>query len=270
MSHVWENPRRLPVFWRWALRTVRAVGPIAFTALTVLHAWDKVANPIWFWVTIGVGVFTAGAALALECFEHFGTHHKAYFECLLAELGREIWKSQPEKLVGPLDQHRITLFQLRRRPKYKWLLDKVKKECWTHELVPRLRDPPSGARPKRLFRIHTRRSELSEGVAGQVFHASPRAIVTPELPDVSTKADVAEEIFREFADLTKDNWKTVRQERYDMRIIGGVTIYVRGHRWGALVLDSSDPSALPHRRFDHKVAKMTLRVLSSIIEREQL
>ena len=277
MSYAWKDPIRLSTTWRFALTGAASGGPVVMTVISTLWALNWAMNPWWAYATIAVGILTVAAVVVLSVGRWRGCPEKPYIEIVFQELARKIWEQDPERLAGAVEEHRITLFELRRRPRcLRWLWDRRRFwssgawEEWTHELVPRLRDPRSGPRPSRKFRIHERKPKCCEGIAGTTFHRGHRTVVTEELPDVSKSDDVAEGTYRQWADLANDDWRKVRAEKYRTRIIGGVTIYASGERWGVLVLDSSDPTALSTRTLEQDFAKITLRVLSSMLERGRL
>ena len=106
-------------------------------------------------------------------------------------------------------------------------------------------------------------------MTGLVLQQGRRTLVTDELPDVSDPSGVPEDVYREYATATNDDWRKVKMGKYRTRVIGGLTVYASGERWGVLILDSSDPQALSAGTLEEKLARITLRVLSSILEKER-
>lgn len=260
MRHLWKEPVKLPRFWRYLLGILQIGGPVAITLIGI-HArrpGESQNLDLWLTVSIWIAGSWSFAVLIKKTIEIAGTPRKRVVDCLLEQLGTELWQRTPDKLQGPRHQHRITLFQLKRRT---WIGRKLQRR-WTHTLVPRTRVPRSGRRPRRVFRVHDHYRENCEGVAGLVF--ASEVIVTPQLPDLHADARVSDEEYQEYARLTNDELRTVKKDPYYSRIIGGVNIYAAGERWGMLIMDSRDPDAITTKTLSGASAKRVLRVLSSL------
>jgi hypothetical protein len=117
--------------------------------------------------------------------------------------------------------------------------------------------------------VHHHREEHCEGVAGVIYANGTQAVSVCDLPDIGGNANPTEKDFKDFARMTRDTVENVRRERYYMRSIGGVTIYVKGDRWGALLFDSADPKVV-RSALNSKAAEKALQVLTGIIEIEGL
>lgn len=259
MFHAWRDPIRLPRFWHYLLHGIEILGPVSFGVLSLLVSQGTIDAAFWMKVCVGIAIATAAAVLVIRYVGFIDNPEKLYIDAIMEELGKEIWDSPPEKLGGPRQQHRITLFQLKRRI---WLARWLNKK-WTHKLVPRARVPQSGRRPRRTWLVNHHFTEDCEGVAGQVF--AEGVLVSPELPDLHDLAGVHDNAYNEYARLTNDSVKAVRRERYYSRRIGGVTVLVHAKRWGVLILDSSDPTAVTTSNLQGKPARRTLSVLTRVL-----
>ena len=259
MSYAWRDPIRLPRFWRYLLHGIEILGPVSFGVLSALVSQGTIDAALWMKTFVAIAGVTALAVVVIRVVALIGNSEKLYIDAIMEELGKEIWVSPPEKLGGPRQQHRITLFQLKRRNRLVCLFSKK----WTHKLVPRTRVPQSGRRPRRTWLVNHHFTEDCEGVAGQVF--AEGVLVSPELPDLHDLASVHDVAYNEYARLTNDSVKAVRRERYYSRRIGGVALYVHGQRWGVLILDSSDPTAVTTSNLQGKPARRTLSVLTRVL-----
>jgi hypothetical protein len=121
--------------------------------------------------------------------------------------------------------YRITLFRAHRKRKLKMY------ERSGHRTL--------GSRTK--FKINPDKEERNEGIAGRCWYRE-QVIVQSDLPDVSHH-DAPPEDIRRYADLTFYDEHKVRKRRPRSRVLAGFPLSVNGHPWGALVLDSEDPSA---------------------------
>jgi hypothetical protein len=210
--------------------------------------------------------------------ENWGNPAKVYVELILRELAKEIWVTVPEKLHGPVEQHRVTLFRaaprhwtfrLCRRMAKKVVSRGVAKKigsripCHTHWLVPCARVPRSSRSPERVFKAHDHYEEQCEGVAGLIYFYG--RLATKQLPDLHARPVSLKDI-EEYAKLTNDSVNVVKHELYYARRIAGVTIYVDGRKWGILVLDSSDPEAIEDNHLEGQAMSRTLSVLTTALE----
>jgi len=91
-------------------------------------------------------------------------------------------------------------------------------------------------------------------------------VVASHLPDLHAETRVSDEVGQQYARLTNDNWRVLRKDPCYSRIIGGVSIYVEGERWGMLIMDSSDPEAFTPKDLSGSIAKRVLRVISSLFD----
>lgn len=276
MSHYWKEPGRSTRFRRSAPIIIATLTTIAVAIARVAPAW---VDEWCYWVALAAAIVTGFIAIC-GAVRRQPFVHKSCVADILEHLGREVWTGSLDSLEGGLEQHRITLFQLRRRPRSKRLGDlfvriwhrlrrnsTAKQRNWTHELVPRLRDPKSGPRPKRVFRIHDRRHERTEGIAGRVHHASLDVVIARDLPDISSSACASAEDYSEYARRTNDTVEMVKREKYQTRTIGGMIVYVGGERWGVLVFDSRDSGALSDDSFSRPETRRTIALLSAILGR---
>jgi len=221
---------------------------------------DKPLTRAWIMALFGTALVTALAYLLSWCIEHWGRKEKLFVDCMLHDLGKDIWRANPQKLDGPIQQHRITLFQLRPR---NWLVKRLRPK-WTHVLVPQTRDPKAGRRPTRRFRVHDHHTENCEGICGLAFAMG--SVISPALPDLHAEGPLEAGTFEEYTKSTRDSLSKVKKERYYSRVIGGITILDhQGERWGVLVMDSVDPTALDQKAFDHSPARRVLGVLSKVL-----
>ena len=249
-----ENDRR----WRFTLGFVQVAGPIILAVLGVVDSlplWVATHQEQWVYVTASLTLIAYGVTFwALQRADP----RQIVVDCLLEDLASEIWEKDPKNLQGADHQHRITLFELRKRGRIQRLL----RRKWSQVLVSRTRMPRSGRRPRRVFKVDHHVSECGEGVCGLVF--SEGSAVVKDLPELH-EGDVTDQVFRDYAKRTADDERKVKSERYYARTIGGITLSVDGARWGVLMLDSPDPAALSHASFDKKAARRALRVLTSVL-----
>lgn len=261
---LWRDRVRLPRFWRKAFSVLEIVGPITIAVLAV-PAIDKMLGDKWATkTTLAAAGVTILAVMILRLDEILRTDAKRFVDIILDALGNEVYS----RAQGPREQHRITLFQSRRRfgflPRRFW-----EQLHHTHVLVPRTRVPASGRRPLRTFAVNHHREEHCEGVAGVIYAHGTQTVSVCDLPDIGGNRVPSERDFENFARMTRDTVENVKKERYYMRSIGGTTIYVRGDRWGVLLFDSSDPRIMK-AALSSKAAAKALQVLTGIIEMEEL
>lgn len=219
----------------------------------------------WLYLSLFLTVLTGAAFLAETHISQIGTPEKRYVDCILRILGEEIWRARPEALDGPIEEHRITLFQAKKLPVVlRWYHKFIRKKDWTHVLVPRTRHPLTGRRPVRCFGVHDRQKDQCEGMAGQIFARSNLITITETLPDLQLP-EITDDVYKEYAKLANDDWRVVKYYRYQSRVIGGLTIIGNDNKWGVLVFDSSDPSAVTSKNLSGVAAVRALRVLSAIL-----
>jgi|GEM_PF-4475259 len=95
------------------------------------------------------------------------------------------------------------------------------------------------------------------------------SLATEPLPDLR-RPGVTDAEFKRYAELTNDHLKNVRKERYQSRIIAGVTINNREYvRWGVLIFDSTDHDAITAARLNGKPMRRLVGVLDKALERGQ-
>jgi hypothetical protein len=263
MLGAWANPIELPRRWRIGLGLIEVTGPIGLAVIPLA------TTPKWFsdygaYSLVAVAVITVLAIVSLRIMLWYGEPAKPYVDCLLKELASEVWAKTPENLIGPVQQHRVTLFELKKR----WWLCTLVNSKWTHYLVPRTRWPRSARRPRRVFRVHEHFTENGEGVCGQI-HAMG-AVVTTGLPNLHGLVPATDADYSAYAKLTLDEIGKVKHEKYYARVIGGITVYLQdGRKWGVLAFDSPDPDALAGNCLDSKAARRTLAVLSGVLSESQ-
>ena len=280
MAKGWRDPVRLPTVWRVILGSGEVVG---FTWLSLVFFWVK-NDPakdatLIFW-SVAVGIVTVVMAVVQQVVDNWGHPAKPYVDVLLDGLGRDIWDRSPDQLDGTLEQHRLTLFRLRPRAwpirlgkralrslpagrgadaLRRWLPDRC-----SHKLVPCFRTPTSGRKPRRAFRVHEYHVEFCEGVAGLIYARG--RLASDVLPDLHAPPNGPDDRYDLYARLTNDDARTVRAEQYYARRIAGVTIYVGGLRWDALLLDSPDPTAVTEGHLNGPAMTRTLGVLTAMLE----
>jgi hypothetical protein len=129
-----------------------------------------------------------------------------------------------------------------------------------------MRVPRSCAKPRRAFYVNEYNVNHCEGIAGLVFHNGQLSSeLLPDLHNLSNE----EEGLAKYASLTHDRVEVVRKKRYFSRKIAGVTAYVDGLRWGVLIFDSVDPTALSNDHLSNNSVKRPLGVLTAILEKAQ-
>ena len=265
--YLWRDRWVLPRLLRKLVSTVEIVGPVALGVLAVPNIGHAIGEPSATRWTLLAAALTVIAVVLIRGDDLLRTEAKGCIDIILDALRDEMFA----KSSGTYERHRITLFQLKAR--WKLIPDFLRSETncrRTHVLVPRTRVPISGRSPSRCFLVHEHRGELCDAVAGTIFDHGKSGLLTSDLPDVSRDANPSEATIAEFAAKTRDTVKNVARERYYMRSIGGVTIYVHGKRWGVLMFDSCDPRVEQKNTLSSKAMRKALEVLTSIIEREQL
>ncbi len=261
MPHVWKDAPKLPRRWRLALGFLELAGPLFIAVISVFLAYGTFQAVWWVMGIVAVAVLTVAAIAKLKWSDLQADPQKLYIDTVLEVLGTELWVRH-SKLRGPLQRHRITLFELKRRS----FLARRWNGAWTHKLVPRTRVPHSGSLPRRVWRVHEHYSEQCEGIAGQVF--ANDVLVSEKLPDLHG-SPVADSTFSEYARLSNDKEKAVRRERYYAQRIGGIGVRIEGRRWGVLVLDSQDPHAIDLGRLQGSRARRVLTMLTRILSKSE-
>lgn len=237
-------------------------GPLFIAVVSVLLAHGTLQAVLWVAGIVAVAILTIAATAKLKWSDLQANPQKLYIDTVLDVLGAELWVRHPEKLRGPLQRHRITLFELKRRSFLtRWWDDK-----WTHRLVPRTRVPHSGRLPRRVWRVHEYYSEKCKGIAGQVF--ANDVLVSEKLPDLCG-SNVSNDTFSDYARLSNDDEKAARRERYYAQRVGGVGIRIEGRRWGVLVLDSQDPHGIDLVRLQGVHARRVLTMLTRILSKSE-
>ncbi len=266
MAHAWKNPATLRPLTKVVLWVCCFGGPLVIGVIQVCLATTEMPpewKPRFLWVTVFVAVLTVCAFVVDAWSRRRASPHKPYIDSILEELGREVWVKSPTKLRTPLQEHRITLFQLRPRN----VIARRIRPKWTHKLVPRTRWTHGGPQAKHVWLASDRHNEYNQGVAGMVFGQG--SLATGPLPDIR-RPDATEADFKRYAELTNDHLKNVRKERYQSQIIAGVTIYNREYvRWGVLIFDSTDPDAITAKGLNGKPMRLLVGVLSKALERGQ-
>lgn len=104
-----------------------------------------------------------------------------------------------------------------------------------------------------------------EGVAG--FAYCTNVVVTKEnLPDVGPQTSPSDEDFRKYAEETFVDPRWLRKERSTSRSLYGIPVRVEGKPWGAIVVDSRQPSI--HKSKDVvKSYSLVAAVLGELIKR---
>jgi hypothetical protein len=222
---------------------------------------DLVRNSWVKWSAIIISILTLVGFAIHRFLEFYGTNEKPFVDALLERLGSEIWERIPKNLEGPIERHRITLFKLKPRNRLsRWWFN----SNWTHMLCPCVRSPKSGRRPRRKFKVHDHYAEKCEGIAGLVFASGNRSLISQPLPNLH-EGPITDEKVRQYALLTNDQVDIVKREHYYSTVIGGVTVYKNGERWGVLILDSVDPNALVNRTLDGAAMQRTLALLVDVL-----
>ena len=260
MGHLWRKRPKISTTWKFVFILIQFGAPTCIAIIGLYARKPSQDIDKWLNIQIAIALVALTVMLIRECFERYYSNEKDCIDSILCGLDELVWNR--DKLSGPLQQHRITLFQLKRRRWWK----RVFTPCWTHILVPRTRIPPSGPRPQRTFRVNHRDAEYCEGVAGLVFHNGKTVMVSEPLPNLHSPG-VTDEVFKNWAELTNDKWKIAKKRCDHSRRIGGVTIYLDQERWGVIVVDSSDPLAVDAIKLNNKHMQRTLAMLGSYLDK---
>ena len=236
---LWREPVKLGPVKRTALEAGQLAAP-AWIAVSAVLRSDVGAMPSWAPIVAVCCVITSASCILIRFILGLvGFPGARFIQAELESIAEEVWSKPVDELSGPNHHHRVTLFQLRKR-RISFLSPNPR---WTHNLVPRARHPMAGQRPRRKFRVNHHHPDRCEGVAGMIFcHGLVR---TDCLPDLHAKHAKLEQAIRDYASKTCDQVSQVTKERYYARVLGGFTIPARdGSRWGVIVFDSSDCSAI--------------------------
>lgn len=296
IGHAWKHPKRLPRPWGILWHGLEVIGPIGLAVLSfVVAAYPAHLKPLLI-AAVALACVTILATAILKWVQFSGDARLPFFEGLLEDLWDELWKNRLHALDGARHHHRITFFELKRLPWWRRMLYRGR---WTHLLVPRLRVPRGGQRPRRAWKVHEHKTEHCEGVAGQVFAKGGKVLISETLPDLHTEkvkrgreklipagwvrrrirnarstlnrcglpvtaGPFYNDVFR-YAKLTDDTPAVVEKELYFARVIGGVAILHGGQRYGVLILDSPDAAALTMEHFQHEATRRALRIQSRLV-----
>lgn len=296
MGHAWKDPIQLSKFWTIFWHSLEVAGPVALP-IVALFPGVFPSTTIWTVTLIAIAGITLVSYGVLKYVQHRGDPRRYYFECLLDELWESIWQDV-ESFQGARHHHRITYFEL---TKIGWLRRLCCGRKWTHKLVPRLRVPKGGQRPRRAWRVHHHITDNCEGIAGRVFAEGKmgKVLISDTLPDLHSetvekardrlvpngrlrrvthgviraarrcginvvKQKYARDVLR-YAQRTNDDPWAVERERYFARVIGGVAILHGGKRYGVLILDAPDPNAVTAELLQSEAVRRTLRLLSQVV-----
>jgi len=253
----WRNPIRIPRRWRIAMATGQVAGPLALGILPSLIAGRPNRE---LWIALPIALLTIACALIPRVLELLGDPEKRHVDPLLEVLAEDIWQRASEKLDGPREKHRVTLFRVRPLGWFRAWRDGQH----THELVPCTRVPRSSRKAQRKYLVHEHYVEQCEGIAGLAY--AKGQIATEPLPDLHDPKGVTDDQFEAYAKMANDSVHTIRQKLPYSRRIAGVAVYVAGERWGVLVLDSTDVDAISEGELNGKSMKKLLRVLTAFLE----
>ncbi len=262
MSCNWRDPIRLSKPVRLLFFVFEYVPTAVLSMMPFFLIKDRPEMDWWIVVAIIIGILGILSTVTYRVLDNIGAAEKQYIECVLDVLGHDIWNRTPDKLDGAKEQHRVTLFQLKRC----WLRKVWRRDPCTHRLIPRARAPSSSSNPHRVFYVHNKKQKLCKGIAGLVFANGSRALVKENLPDLQANDHIADQEVRKYAVMTNDDYKTVKNQSYYARSIGGICIYVDRKRWGVLLLDSPDPKGLSVERFSNSHGIRIVSLLSRILE----
>jgi hypothetical protein len=260
---MWAKPIKLNWFWRIVLEGVEFAGPLGLGCLSIYLLDDGL--PKWIlWAVIGISAVSFLAHVFRIFCRIWGHPARKLVYCEMEIIALEVFRAHPEYMSGPNHHHRATLFMAKKKL-FKWR--------YTHKLVPCVRWPKDGRKPQRKFLVHEHETEKCQGVAGIVF--ANGSAVTEELPNLREgpiqPVDLEKRIER-YAQMTNDDKTKVEREKYYARVIGGFTIpNISGGRWGVLIFDSPDPTAITHgvlEDVENPTVNRALQVLPTIVDKE--
>lgn len=113
------------------------------------------------------------------------------------------------------------------------------------------------------FKAH--QDGVYEGVAG-CAHCANITIQRENLPDVSPQANPNDEDYKKYAEDTFVDEQWLRKERSTARSLYGIPVRVNGKPWGAIVVDSRQPS-IPKSKDVIKSYSLVASVLGELIKR---
>lgn len=213
--------------------------------LDVIEALQQ--NAFWFIVGFTVLVFVLGIV-------NLSNVNKSW---RLIKTVLDQYQRKCIPIVGPQDQHRITLFKIERRvlpPKrnknHTFLKRVISLDWFCRYLVPVIRSGHLAQSSKAKFKIHDSGNRC-EGIAGEAYTINNRVSQT-ELPNLCPdsvkklgKEELAEAI-KEYAKKTKCSEDYVDRYIHEAktlpRSIAATPVEVKGEIWGVLVIDSTHPT----------------------------
>jgi hypothetical protein len=277
--HIWSD-HQLPQPWKRFLVIVESVGAAILTAYTTLmslpeppagadslrHRLIHLANAAPFGAMLGIGTAMLIALVIVRIADHRWDPQRPYVGAVLRSLEQDLWSKPVSELSGGRHRHRITLFQAERRNRVQKFISRNKS---SHLLVPRARLPQyDGRDPQHTWLADEHDPSRCTGVAGLVFTENG-SIATSALPDIQG-LEPDDPVLAEYAALTNDTIKSVCAGGLFSRVIGGFPICLpNGRRWGVLIVDSTDPTAVEPQVWQREPLQQRIKVLSSLLAEVQ-